>query len=71
LKKEIGLIDYLLVGIGVLFLPVYFIGLLLIGIAIYRIGGKLEKYKQETDEALDRKYGSETTFNEETLEEWK
>jgi len=71
LKKEIDWIDYCLVGIGVLFLPVYFIGLLLIGIAIYRIGDKMQKYKEETEEELDRKFGSETTFSESTLEEWK
>jgi len=71
LSKKIDWIDYCLVGIGVLFLPVFLIGLLPIGIAIYRIGDKIEKYKQETDEALDRKYGSATTFNETTLEEWK
>lgn len=71
LSTKIGWVEYLLVGIGVLLLPVYFIGLLLIGIAIYRIGDKMQKYKEETDEELDRKFGSETRFSEETLEEWK
>ena len=71
LGTKIDWIDYLLVGVGVLLLPVFLLGLLPIGIAIYRIGDKIQKYKQETDEVLDRKFGTETTFSEATLDEWK
>ena len=71
LGTKIGWIDYLLVGVGVLLLPAYLIGLLLIGIAIYRIGDKMQKYKEETDEELDQKYGHVTRYSKDTLEEWK
>jgi len=71
LNKNIDWIDYLLVGVGVLLLPVFLIGLLPIGIVIYRLGDKMQKYKQETDEALDRKFGTETTFSKAVLDEWR
>jgi len=71
LGNKIDWIDYLLVGFGVLLLPVFLIGLLPIGIVIYRIGDKMEKHKKKTDEELDQKYGTATTYSNETLEECK
>jgi len=52
LSTKIGWVDYLLVGIGVLLLPVYLIGLLPIGIVIYRIGDKMQKYAEESDKEI-------------------
>ena len=71
MSTKIGWVEYLLVGIGVLLLPVYLIGLLPIGIVIYRLGDKIEKYKEETDEALYLKYGNATSYSKDTLEDMK
>ena len=50
-RSKIDWLDYLLVGFGVLLLPVFLIGLLPIGIAVYRIGSKMEKYEQKREES--------------------
>jgi len=57
-KISIDVWDYFLIGVGILFLPIMGIGLIPIGIAIYRIGHKMEKYKKQLDEYLDKKYGN-------------
>jgi len=54
-KFNIDIWDYFFIGVGLLLLPIMGIGLIPIGIAAYRIGNKMEKYKKETDEEL-RKY---------------
>ena len=54
MKHDIDIIDYLLIGSGVLLLPVFGLGLIPIGAGIYRIGDKMEEYKKETDEELKK-----------------
>ncbi len=54
MKHDIDIIDYLLIGGGILLLPVFGLGLISIGAGIYRIGDKMEKYKKETDEELKK-----------------
>ena len=56
-KFNIDIWDYFLIGVGILLLPIMGIGLIPIGIAVYRIGDKMEKYKKQLDEYLDKKYG--------------
>ena len=54
MKHDIDIIDYFLIGSGILLLPVFGLGLIPIGAGIYRIGDKMEKYKKETDEELKK-----------------
>jgi len=54
MKYDIDIIDYILIGCGLLLLPVFGLGLIPIGAGIYRIGDKMEKYKKETDEELKK-----------------
>ena len=56
-KFNIDIWDYFLIGVGILLLPIMGIGLIPIGIAVYRIGDKMEKHKKQLDEYLDKKYG--------------
>jgi len=54
MKNDIGFLEYVLVGFGILLIPVFGLGLILIGLAVYRIGDKMQKYKRETDEELKK-----------------
>ena len=54
MKHGIDVIDYLLICGGILLLPAFGLGLILIGVAVYRIGHKMEQYKIETDEELKK-----------------
>ena len=54
MKHDIDIIDYLLIGGGILLLPAYGLGLILIGVGVYRIGDKMQKYKKESDEELKK-----------------
>jgi len=69
--NNISWVDYMLIGIGILLLPMFFIGLIPIGMAVWNIGRKMGNYKRDFDEEIDEKYGTETTYDKETLEEWK
>lgn len=78
--------DYLLIGVGIILLPVFLIGLLPIGMAIWRIGGKIQNHKDETDrkmeefdrqtkweiEEIERKYRKEdpSYLDPEKVENW-
>jgi len=52
-KFNIDIWDYFLIGLGILLLPIMGIGLIPIGIAVYRIGDKMEKHKKETDKFME------------------
>ena len=54
MKNDIGFLEYVLVGFGILLIPVFGLGLVLIGLAVYRKGDKMQKYKRETDEELKK-----------------
>ena len=54
MKHEIGFLEYSLLGCGILLVPVFGLGLILIGLAVYRMGDKMQKYKRETDEELKK-----------------
>ncbi len=54
MKHEIGFLEYVLVGCGILLIPAFGLGLILIGVAIYRIGCKMEQHKKKTDEELKK-----------------
>ena len=54
MKNDIGFLEYVLVGCGILLIPAFGLGLILIGLAVYRIGDKMQKYKRETDEELKK-----------------
>ena len=51
--NEIDKWDYLLLGLGIILLPVFLIGLIPIGVCVFRIGNKMAKHKEETDKRLD------------------
>ena len=53
LKNDIDITDYILIGAGILLLPAFGIGLILIGIAVFRIGHKMQKHKEETDKWME------------------
>ena len=53
MKNNIDIYDYILIGLGIILLPVFLIGLIFIGWAIFRIGNKMAKHKEETDKRLD------------------
>jgi len=45
MTSNIDLVDYLLVGFGILLLPLYLVGLIPLGIFLWRLGDKWEKTK--------------------------
>lgn len=78
-SNNIDWIDYVLISIGIILLPVFLIGLIPIGWAVFRIGDKMRKHKEETDkqvdwemEEIERKYRKDdvTYLDPEKIEKW-
>jgi len=70
MTSNIDLADYLLVGFGILLLPLYLVGLILIGIFLWRLGGKWQKQQEQLDKALHEKYDIDY-IRDDVLEEMK
>ncbi len=70
MTSDINLVDYLLVGTGILLLPLYLIGLILLGIFVWRLGDKWEKHNEQLDEELHEKYDMDY-IRDDVLEEMK
>jgi len=70
MTSNIDLIDYLLVGFGILFLPLYLVGLILLGIFLWRLGNKWEKQNEQLDKELHEKYDMDYV-RDDVLEEMK
>ncbi len=49
MTSDINLIDYLLVGFGILLLPLYLVGLIPLGIFLYGLGDKWEKRQEQLE----------------------
>jgi len=49
MTSDINLIDYLLVGFGILLLPLYLVGLIPLGIFLCRLGDKWEKHQEQLE----------------------
>ena len=49
MTSNIDLIDYLLVGFGILFLPLYLVGLIPLEIFLWRLGNKWEKHQEQLE----------------------
>ncbi len=56
MASNIDLVDYLLVGTGILLLPLYLVGLIPLGIFLWRLGDKWEKQQELLDKELHEKY---------------
>ncbi len=56
MTSNIDLVDYLLVGTGILLLPLYLVGLILLGIFLWRLGNKWEKNNEQLDKEFHEKY---------------
>lgn len=69
---KLDILDYILIGMGILLLPVMMVGLVPIGIAVWRLGHKWqiesEKYDRNIEE-IDREI-DELTY-EDWREQWK
>jgi len=70
MTSNIDLIDYLLVGFGILFLPLYLVGLIPLGIFLWRLGNKWEKHQEQLEKELHEKYDMDY-INNDVLEEMK
>jgi len=70
MTSDIDLVDYLLVGFGILFLPLYLVGLIPLGIFLWRLGDKWEKYQEQLDKELHEKYDRDY-IRDDILEEMK
>ncbi len=70
MTSNIDLVDYLLVGVGILLLPLYLVGLILLGIFVWRLGDKWEKHNEQLDEELHEKYDMDY-IRDDVLEEMK
>ena len=70
MTSNIDLIDYLLVGFGILFLPLYLVGLIPLGIFLWRLGDKWEKQNEQLDKELHEKYDMDY-IQDDVLEEMK
>jgi len=70
MTSNIDLIDYLLVGFGILFLPIYLVGLIPLGIFLWRLGDKWEKQNEQLDKELHEKYDMDYILDD-VLEEMK
>ena len=55
-KNDLNWVDYALVGSGILLLPAFGLGLVLLGIFLYRLGNKWQKHNEDTKKELDEKY---------------
>jgi len=82
-QSNIDAVDYLLVGFGVLLLPLYLIGLIFIGIFLWRLGSKWEQHNEEENEYVDEfdiaqnpsepknDWSEMKSFSDDTLKEMK
>ena len=70
MTSNIDLVDYLLVGVGILLLPLYLVGLIPLGIFLWRLGDKWEKQNEQLDKELHEKYDMEY-IRDDVLEEMK
>ena len=70
MTSNIDLIDYLLVGCGILLLPLYLVGLIPLGIFLWRLGDKWEKHNEQLDKELHEKYDIDY-IRDDVLEELK
>jgi len=70
MTSNIGFVDYLLVIFGILLLPLYLIGLIFLGIFLWRLGNKMEKQSEQLEKELHEKYDMDYISND-VLEEMK
>jgi len=70
MTSNIDLLDYLLVGAGILLLPLYLVGLILLGIFLWRLGNKWEKNNEQLDKEFHEKYDIDY-IRDDVLEEMK
>ncbi len=70
MTSNIDLIDYLLVGFGILFLPLYLVRLIPLGIFLCRLGDKWQKHNEQLDKELHEKYDIDY-IRDDLLEEMK
>jgi len=70
MTSNIDLVDYLLVGFGILFLPLYLVGLIPLGIFLWRLGNKWKKHNEQLDKELHERYDMEY-IRDDILEEMK
>ena len=69
-QTNIDFIDYFLIGIGTLLLPVYLVGLIFFGIFLWRLGNKWEKHDEQLEKDLHEKYDIDY-ISDDMLEEMK
>jgi len=53
MKTDIDIYDYLLIAVGIILLPVFLLGLIPLGMFVWRLGDKWQKSKIELDKKLD------------------
>ena len=70
MTSNIDLVDYLLVGTGILLLPLYLVGLILLGIFLWRLGNKWGKNNEQLDKEFHEKYDIDY-IQDDVLEEMK
>ncbi len=79
-QTDIGLVDYLLIGGGILLLPLYLVGLIFLGIFLWRLGDKWQKqdspeftvhFKLVENENSESEDLNMKSFSNDTLEEMK
>ena len=69
-QADIDLVDYLLVGGGILLLPFYLVGLIFLGIFVWRLGDKMQKHNEQLEKELHEKYDIDY-IRDDILEEMK
>ncbi len=69
-QTNIDVVDYLLVGFGILLLPLYLVGLIPLGIFLWRLGDKWQKHNEQLDKELHEKYDIDY-IRDDILEEMK
>ena len=70
MTANIDVVDYLLVGVGILLLPAYLVGLIFLGIFVWRLGDKWEKHNEQLEKELHEEYDIDF-IRDDTLEEMK
>jgi len=70
MTSNIDLVDYLLVGSGILLLPLYLVGLIPLGIFLCGLGDKWQKHNEQLDKELHEKYDMDY-IRDDILEEMK
>jgi len=69
-QTDIDFMDYLLVGVGILLLPLYLVGLIFLGIFVWRLGDKWEKHSEQLEKELHEEYDIDY-IRDDILEEMK